>query len=355
LEISSQAVDGLSASGRTSNTLNNSFAKLFGTNAQTASTNANKTILIDWRGSMEFDGQRLFFIKDVDVNYSLMAINKSERIEVYLTKPFRFFEKDKADDVEAERVIVRGNIDIDRDSYDASGQTSRDHIKLTAIEIFPKTGSFKGLGPGHISSIRNMKTSNVNNLLPGVTSGASSSNNSSSATGNRTGVMSDGLKFLQCDFFGSAEGNYHNGQIIFRDKVVTVLCPAQTFRDVINVNNTRSIIANGMRLECNQLTLNQNKFALSNATTVEMKAEGNTRIEMTHDNRYYIANADKILFDQAKNLLTFTGNAYSDAVLSSATNMNAPTQRYASAKRIELNLVTREGRVDGISGTFFIP
>ncbi|MDR1493836.1 MAG: hypothetical protein LBT05_14125 [Planctomycetaceae bacterium] len=351
LEISSQAVAGTSASGKTSNSLNNNFAKLFGANAQTTPANANKTILIDWRGSMEFDGQRLFFIKDVDVNYSLMAINKSERIEVYLTKPFRFFEKDDANDVEAERIVVRGNIDVDRDAYDAAGQTSREHIKLTAIEIFPKTGSFKGLGPGHISSIFNMKTSAANNLL----SAGVASNNFLSANAKRSGVTSNGLKFLQCDFIGSAEGNYNTGQIIFREKVVTILCPAQTFRDVINVNNTRNVIANGMRLESNQLTLNQNKIALSAATTVEMKAEGNTRIEMTHDNRYYIANADKIMFDQAKNLLTFIGNAYSDAVLSSATNMNAPTQRYASAKRIELNLVTREGRVDGISGNFFIP
>ncbi|MDR1382235.1 MAG: hypothetical protein LBJ67_00090 [Planctomycetaceae bacterium] len=370
LEISAQAVAGASATGNTAsatrnagntgNNLNSSFAKLFGSNPQTAAANANKAIIIDWRGSMEFDGQRLFFIKDVDVNYSLMAINKSERIEVYLAKPFRFFEKDDAGEVEAERIVVRGNIDIDRDAYDAAGQTSRAHIKLTAIEVFPKTGSFKGLGPGHISSIFNMKAKDSQLLNgagnPSMQSAASSQEPpKSQLLLPKSGVMSDGLKFLQCDFFGSAEGNYNTGQIVFRDKTVTVICPVQTFRDVVNVNNTRNIIANGMRLECNQLTLNQNKIALSNAASIEMKAEGNTRIEMTHENRYYIANADKIMFDQAKNLLTFMGNVYSDAVLSSAANMNAPTQRYASAKRIELNLVTREGRVDGISGNFFIP
>jgi len=366
LEISSQTVsNATNNNGSSGNNLTNGFAKLFGSNTPTTSantktnTNADKAILIDWRGSMEFDGQRLFFIKDVDVNYSLMAINKSERIEVYLTKPFRFFEKDNANDVEAERIVVRGNIDIDRDGYGETGQTDCDHIKLTAIEFYPKTGNFKGLGPGHISSIFNMKAGNAaNSLLPGINNTAANNvSTTSSTTTNRSGITGDGLKFLQCDFTGSAEGNYNTGQIIFRDKVVTVLCPAQTFRDVINVNNTRSIIANGMRLECNQLTLNRNKLPLSNAASVEMKAEGNTRIEMTCDNRYYIANADKIMFDQAKNLLTFMGNAYSDAVLSSAANMNAPTQRYGSAKRIELNLATREGRVDGASanGIFLIP
>ena len=324
-----------------------SFGKLF-SSSNTGST--NQTIVIDWAGSMEFNGQELLFLKDVDVYYPTMAINKSELVKVQLNKPFLFFDKNTANDIEPERVEIRGNIDLERDAFDEKTgiQLSHDCIRLKAIEIFPKSGVFKGYGPGYVSSIFQYDGNGANSLLSGGTT-------SSTAPNTGTGLFGKGLKYMQCNFNGSVEGNYETGQIAFHDRVVTMICPARSFRDVINTSNTRNIVANGMLLECNKLEINQFQQGGSGAKSVDLKAEGNTLIEMTYETRYYIANADKIKFEQAKNLITLEGNRNSDVVIYEAANLNAPTQKGPSGKMIKFNPVTKEVSGDGFSGNFLMP
>lgn len=345
LRISQQATAS-AGSGKT----DGSFGKLF-SSAKTGS--ANQSIIIDWAGSMEFNGKTLLFLKDVDVNYSMMAINKSEQVEVHLKKPFYFFEKDDSVEIEPERVVIRGNIDLERDDFDETTGTQRSHdrIRLTSVEIFPQTGVFKGMGPGYVSSIFPYSGDGADGLLSG--GGATTTTVSNAGTSSDSGLFGKGLKFMQCNFNGSVEGNYETGQVAFHDRVVTMLCPARSFRDSINTNNTRSIVENGMLLECNKLEINQ--FQAGGASkTVDLKAEGNTLVEMTYDGRYYIANADKIKFEQAKNLITFEGSRNAEVVLYEAANLNAPTQECAAGTLIKLNPVTKEVSYDGFRGNFLI-
>ena len=335
------------AANATAGKSDGSFGKLF-SSSNTGSS--NQTIVIDWAGSMEFNGQELLFLKDVDVYYPTMAINKSELVKVQLNKPFLFFDKSTANDIEAERVEIRGNIDLERDAFDEKTgvQLSHDCIRLKAIEIFPKNGVFKGYGPGYVSSIFQYDGNGANSLLSGGTTSSTTPN-----TG--TGLFGKGLKYMQCNFNGSVEGNYNTGQIVFLDRVVTMICPARSFRDVINTSNTRNIVATGMLLECNKLEINQFQQGGTGTKSVDLKAEGNTLIEMTYETRYYIANADKIKFEQAKNLITLEGNRNSDVVLYVAANLNAPTQKGAAGKMIKFNPVTKEVSGDGFSGNFLIP
>ncbi|MCL2120204.1 MAG: LptA/OstA family protein, partial [Planctomycetaceae bacterium] len=332
-----------------------SFSKLFTSPGNT--TAANQAIIIGWAGSMDFDGKILSFIKDVNVNFSMMAINKSERVEVHLTKPFRFFEKDNTNDIEPERVVIRGNIDLERDTFaeNNGGQLTHECIRLTAVEIFPITGAFKGLGPGYVSAIFQDNGDRSSSLLSSGT--GNTSVRSTPATGTTastaSGLFGKGLKFMQCNFNGSVEGNYNTGQVTFYDRVVTMLCPSGSFRDVINTNNTRNIVANGMLLECNKLEITQ--LQLGGSKTVDLKADGNTLIEMTYDNRYYIANADKIKFEQGKNLLTLEGNQYTGVELYEGANLNALTTKRASGERIYFNPVTNEVRFEGLSMQTRIP
>ncbi len=351
LRISQQAVGSANSRGGSGD-----FGKLFATSGSAGSS--NQTIIINWTGAMDFDGKQLLFIKDVDIMYSMMAINKSERIEVHLTKPFRFFEKDNTSDIEPERVVIYGNIDLERDTFaeNNTGQQTHDRIRLTSVEIFPKTGAFKGLGPGYVSSIFQYAGDGAGSLLstgaatPRVTPVATGTG---AAASEASGMFGKGLKFMQCNFSGSVEGNYRTSQVAFHDRVVTMLCPAGSFRDVINTTNPRNIVANGMLLECNKLEITQPPQG-NGGKAVDLKAEGNTRIEMTYDSRYYIANADKIKFEQGKNLLTLEGNRYSKAELYQGTNLNSPTQKRAEGDRVFLNPVTKEVKGDGLSGQFLI-
>ena len=328
-----------------------SFGKLF-SSSNTGSS--NQTIVIDWAGSMDFNGQELLFLKDVDVYYPTMAINKSELVKVQLNKPFLFFDKNTANDIEVECVEIRGNINLERDAFDekTGSQLSHDCIRLKTIEIFPKNGVFKGYGPGYISSIFQYNGEDANRLF---SSGTTTSTTPNAGTSTGSGLFGKGLKYMQCNFNGSVEGNYNTGQIVFLDRVVTMICPARSFRDVINTSNTRNIVANGMLLECNKLEINQFQQGGSGAKSIDLKAEGNTLIEMTYETRYYIATADKIKFEQAKNLITFEGNRNSDVVIYEAANLNAPTQKGPSGKMIKFNPVTKELSGDGFSGNFLIP
>ena len=349
LQVSQQAASSGSAGKKTGD-----FGALF---ASTAKPNSGKqSIIIDWVGRMEFNGKQLQFVKDVDVNYSMMAINKSELITIYLSKPFYFFEKNSTDDIEPERVVIRGNIDLERDTFaDNGGQKSHDKIRLTAIDIFPQTGIFKGSGPGYISSIFQYDGKGAGNLLSGTGGNTSTSTPVSATTSEKNGLFGNGLKFMQCNFNGSVEGNYKTGQVRFQDRVVTMLCPARSFRDVINTNNSRVIVANGMLLECEKLEINQIQQSLSNTQTIDLKAEGNSLIEMTYDGRYYLANAEKIKFDQSKTLFILEGSRNAAVELYEAPNLNAPIQKRTTNERISLNPVTKEARIEGISGSYLMP
>jgi len=348
LLISQQTVDSAGSRGG-----NSGFDKLFTTPGNTGSPK-NQAVIIDWIGSMQFDGRQLWFLKDVNVNYSMMAINKSDSVKVRLTKPFRFFEKNSTDDIEPEWVEIRGNIDLERDSFAANngGQLTHDHIKMTTVEIFPKTGAFKGLGPGSVSSIFMDTGDSAGGLLPNGTTAVRTSPTTTQAIptnatpSGTSGLFGPGLKFMQCNFHQSVEGNYNTGQVTFNDRVVTVLCPVGSFRDVIDTNNTRKIVSNGLLIECNKLEIVQPPDG--GGKTVDLKAEGNTRIEMTYDNRYYIASADKIKFEQAKNLVTLEGNRYSGVELYEGANPGAPMQKLPSSERTSFNPVTKEIRNEGL-------
>ena len=345
LRISQQAMASAVSSGS-----RDGFGKLF--TPPTGSGPANQAVIIEWRGSMTFDGKLLSFIKDVNVNYTMMAINKSDRIDIWLSKPFRFFEKDSTNDIEPERVRVYGNIELERDNFaeNNGGQQSHDRIKLTAAEFFPITGAFKGLGPGYVSSIFLDKGNGAGGLIPTGTGTTSSS------TSEASGIFGKGMKFMQCNFNDSVEGNYKTNQVTFNDRVMVMLCPAQSFRDVINTNNPRNIVANGMLLECNKLEITQPPQGVGN-TSYDLKAEGNTRIEMTYDGRYYATNANKVKFEQAKNLLTMEGGPHSLVELYEAASMHAPLGKPLSGERLYFNTVTKEPRVDNFnfSGQFSLP
>ena len=351
LRISQQAIGSATTGGNSG-----SFNKLFASPGSAAS--ASQGVIIDWGGSMRFDGQELLFIKDVDINYSMMAINKSDKVAVYLTKPFRFFEKNSTNEIEPERVVIYGNIDLERDTYaeNNGGQTSHDYIRLTAIEIFPISGTFKGLGPGYISSIFMYTDDGAAGLLSnGLTAPRVTPTSTSATASEQSGLFGKGLKFIQCNFADSVTGNFNTNQYTFYDRVVTMICPAQSFRDNIDTNNLRKIVANGMLLECNKLEIAQPPNATGSNKSVDLKAEGNTRIEMTYNDRYYIANANKIKYEQFKNLITLESNQYSKVELYEGANMNAQTQLRADGERIYLNPVTKEVRVTGFSTQTSIP
>ena len=349
--ISQQVIGSATAKGESG-----SFNKLF---ASSGSTNtANQSVIIEWAESMKFDGKELLFLKDVDINYSMMAVNKSDSVAVYLSKPFRFFENDKTNDIEPERVVIRGNIELERDTFaeNNGGQLTHERIRLTAVELFPITGAFKGLGPGYISAIFLDNGDKSSSLLSSGTSTLRSTPTTTSTTNTTeaSGLFGKGLKFMQCNFHHSVEGNYRTGQVAFYDRVVTMLCPAQSFRDVINTNNPRNIVANGMLLECNKLEITQPQLR-SDSKNIDLKAEGNTRIEMTYDSRYYIANANKIKFEQGKNLFTMEGNQYTKVELYEGANLNAPTTKLGGGERIYFNPVTKEFRGDDLTMQTLIP
>jgi len=356
LRISQQTVSAAGSRGGTGG-----FDKLFTTPSNSGPE--NQTVIIDWTRSMSFDGRVLEFIRDVNVNYSRMAINKSDSVRVRLTQPFRFFEKNNnTDNIEPEWVEIRGNIDLERDSFaeNNGAQLTHDHIRMTAIEFFPITGAFRGLGPGSISSIFMDTGDSANSLLPNGATAVRTTPTTSNATTpiatatGTTGLFDPGLKFLQCNFHHSVEGNYKTGQVTFYDRVVTMLCPAASFRDAIDTNNTRKIVANGMLLECNKLEIVQPPQSGGNKT-VDLKAEGNTRIEMTYDNRYYIAIADKIKFEQGKNLVMLEGNRYSGVELYEGAGLDAPMQKLPSGERVWFNPVTRDLRTEGLRMQSSIP
>jgi lipopolysaccharide export system protein LptA len=353
LRISQQTVG--SAGSRNGNS---GFDKLFATSGNTG----NQAVIIDWAGSMDFDGRELWFIKDVNVNYSMMAINKSDSIGVRLTRPFRFFETSNTNDIEPEWLEIRGNIDLEHDTFaeNNGGQLRHDRIRLSSVEFFPLTGAFKGLGPGSISSIFMDAGDSTSRLLPsGTTAVRTSPSTTNTTTTNATptgtsGLFGGGLKYMQCNFHHSVAGNYKTGQVTFHDRVVTMLCPAKSFSDVgIDTGNTRNIVANGMLLECSTLEIVQPQQGGN--TCIDLKAEGNARIEMTYDNRHYIATAHKIKFEQAKNLITLEGNQYSGVELYVGANLNAPMQKPLVGGRIYFNPVTNETRMEDMRMQSLMP
>jgi lipopolysaccharide export system protein LptA len=338
------------------NTSGNNLAKLF---AQTANANnsQNQGVIVDWKGGMEFNGSRqlVTFKKEVDVSYSLGSINKSDEVILRLSKPFRFFENDNPNDIELELVTIKGNIDIERDSFasDNSGQISREHLKCTALEINPNSGFFKGYGPGFVESV--FKANAVGNAISSP-SGNSSGNSLVAGQSIQNDAFKSPLKYLYCSFNGSVEGNFNaNGSsfdVTFNDRVRTILYPAQTFRDKVNVNNAKEIVTKGVRLECNQLTVNQKTAPGNNAAMIELKTSGNTALEFAANGKNYIANTDRIKYDQGKNTITFEGNSYADAVLYESAGPSARSFERFRGKKFEMNLLTNDISSEGVNGTF---
>ncbi|MDR1960392.1 MAG: LPS export ABC transporter periplasmic protein LptC [Planctomycetaceae bacterium] len=305
-----------------------------------SASSASQDVVINWTGKMQFDGKIVSFEKDVNVAYTLGAIQHCDVFQIVLTQAVNFFDSQAKPDMDVNRLIIKGIVDLDHDSYDKNNpqkMISREHIRFNSIEVNPKTGDFLAYGPGYVSAIF---LSGGFGQWGGNLTGGSAASMSPQQNGGEE------LNFLHITFQESVTGNFMARKLSFNDRVRCILYPVQSFTEQVNTENTRQIIANGAILTCNDsLTVVENTLPNADKATYVLTANGKATLEKTINGTIYEGLGDRMRYDQSKEIAVLEGGTYTPAVLSKKTSPNAMSEKlFDQFRKIEINLRTEEIR-----------
>jgi len=312
-----------------------------GTTAGTGSATNNEEVIVEWAGKMQFDGMIVDFEKDVNVAYTLGSIQHCDQLQVVLSEKFNFFGGQQNTGIDPKRVIIKGIVDLDHDSYSKENpqkMTSREHIKINSIEINPKTGDFLAYGPGYVSV-----TFISGDLGSKFSAGLAPGTSATSASGTSANPNPEAMSYLHIEFQESVSGNVNTKRLNFNDRVRCILFPVQSFAEKVNISDTRLITSKGVVLTCdNKLAIVDTSMGGAASNTYTLSAEGNASLETTVQGTIYEGHGERMVFDQAKNIVSMEGGRYTPAVLSKKASLSSMSEKLFEQQRVELNLKTEE-------------
>jgi hypothetical protein len=173
---------------------------------------------------------------------------------------------------------------------------SIDRFQAQSLEIAPETGQFVARGPAWISSVR-LGTGEFG-AQPGAVP----------ATGPKS------LQYFYVECERGFEGDYLKRTVAFIDRTVALFAPAPSWEVQYRPADGASLPEKQVTLRCDRLDLRQALVPGSGASPLyylEALASGNARL----DSKERSADAQRISFDESKDLIILEGDGRNDVRL----------------------------------------
>ncbi len=140
----------------------------------------NTPIWINWQGGMDFDGQLVRFVRQVEVR-GIHSAKNGDRLHVVaigdqlhaMFNRYVAFEKTKKQcDLDVVELRFLGDVFTENQTFNAQDViTSRDRMKTRDMTLDRRTGRFHAAGPGWITSTR-YDTADISSSIPGSVRGS---------------------------------------------------------------------------------------------------------------------------------------------------------------------------------------
>jgi hypothetical protein len=291
-------------------------------------------MVVTWKDGMTFDGSTAHFEHSV-VGDSRARKFRTDVAEVLLHRRIDFSQPRAGERPQIERIICRGGMWMESRGFDAKDPDkliSLDHMQTGDLMINELSGEILGQGPGWLTSVRQ---NSPDPMQPAVGPLAASSavlpvshaaadhggRHSGAAAGrgatgrNHKTADKAPLNYLHVTFNGALSGNLNQHEITFHDHVISVNGPVLSWEDELNPDQVDDLGPGGSKMTCDQLTVRQTDAkpmaAAPQRRPIELEAIGNAVVQ----GDVFTANAHRLTYTEAKDLLTLEGDGRRDAEL----------------------------------------
>jgi hypothetical protein len=289
---------------------------------------------LQWNDGLQFDGQQIQIDGDVVVNGQHLLENQDRLFSTIRSQQLLVTLRDRLDlkqtvrpgEVELAHLRFPGDVEAENHGVDVQGQkTSDEWMRIRDLQIAHATGEFTSQGEGSLSSVRYNKSDDANPL-----------GSFPSQDGN-VGQNGRHLVYLNVRFAGGLAGNFQQREVRFRDRVRAIYGPVPDWDSSLDPDRPETWGNSAVLLSCHELLVAQLGQQRTNA--LELQALGNTTVE----GKLFTATADRVSYDQSKDLLTLAGDARNNARLQYRFP-NAGQPSHFSAGRISYS--PKSGRLD---------
>ncbi len=293
------------------------------------------SLAITWKERMQFDGLTARYDRDVLAQTDERML-RTEMLAVTMAQRVDFAAPQAQQRPQVEWVVCQGGANLENRTIALGQVVSVDRLQLRDLTLQQSTGAISGNGPGVMTSWRhggaNLPGQNIMPVAAGTTAATSAS---------VAAKPNDQLNYVNVQFQRGMTGNMHNRELTFSDRVKTIYGPVKSWSEKLDPDSTAGLGPQDMLLTSDQLRISQPAAQPNVKPSTEIEAIGNTRAE----GATYTANAYRVSYAQAKDMLILEGDGRSDAQLYRQEVVGGP-QSQAIARRILYYPATRRAEVD---------
>jgi hypothetical protein len=240
---------------------------------------------LTWNREMRFDGRTLSCADGISIRGPLQLI-RAQSLQISLRRPFILGQPMQANgSPEIESTQVQGDVFLENRTLRDQGIVAIDTARLHRLSIQHVTGAVEGTGPGWIETIRRGAVA-----LPSTPPASMP-------------ASEDGLSYVQVQFQKGLTGSLDRREVRFFDEIHAVYGPVDDWSSRIATAQRDQLGRGAFFLRCRELVLLQSPLATPGVVQLEMIAQGNTTIE----GKDFQATADRLSYDQSKDLLILEG------------------------------------------------
>lgn len=293
---------------------------------------------VEWQGSMKFDGVTVRIRKQIAI-HSLQTTQRAElmdvsantqRLDITLTRRVDFLRapEQKQPAVNVRLLTMDGGLKIESRTFDPAGTlTAIDQLDARNGLLDYLTGELRADGPGWAQTVRLGNDPLADRNRPAGT------------VDNSAASRSNALTFAHIDFQQGIVGDIYKKQVDFLHEVRAVYGPVERWDQRLDPNYRGGLGEHGVLLTCDRITVAEMGATVNGRRTLEMQALGNTHVE----SREFEADAERISFAEAKDLIVLEGNSRTYAELTRQAGIGGARDRVVAERILYWR---RDGRVE---------
>jgi hypothetical protein len=272
-----------------------------------------KPLKVTWRGDMEFDGLEARFHEGVEASQNRQELH-TKQLAVVMRQRVDF-QKGMGGDAalggssggqspQVGFLRCQGGVALHQYTYNGPELTSFREMRTRDLTIDQQTGEITAHGPGTVESAQ---LGSGNPLLEmSATATPAAPTPTAGAPPEK-----EQINYLRVDFAEIIKGNMKSKELTFHEAVRTIYGPVPDWRAKLDPQFPAFTNEDIFSLTTDALTVRQAVLQTNNRSTIELEADGDTKIEA----QKFRAWSSHLTYDQSKELMTLHGDAYTDATI----------------------------------------
>jgi lipopolysaccharide export system protein LptA len=257
-------------------------------------------IWVSWQGGMDFDGQLIRFLQQVEVRGAGTAANGDrarvtaigDQLQAVLNRYVVLEKSPPSNSLEVSELRFLGQVFTEILTFNTQDvMVSRDRLQMRDMQLDRRTGLFQAGGPGWITSTRY-----------GPASGLPLAGAAAAPAATDPAAPPGSLVFVRVDFQNGVRGNVDRREAVFEHLVRTVYGPVQSWDDTLNADRRETLGPQSIVITCQRLLVTETGAGTQRG--VELSAVGNTLVE----GERFTAKAQRLTYVQAKDQLVLDGD-----------------------------------------------